>query len=77
MSNTPTPAALRLIIEGITGVELARALHVTPQAVSSQLAGKTAETSSELLDAITERGGPELAAEVAELIEAERLRRTA
>jgi predicted transcriptional regulator len=77
VSNTPTPAALALIVAGLSGAELAAELGITRSAVSYQLAGKTAATSSELLEAIERRGGKALADQVAELIAAERVKRSA
>lgn len=73
--RTPTAAAIALMREGITGKELAEALGVSPQAVSYQLAGKTATTSPGLLEAIRTRGSKKLAREVAELIETAREKR--
>lgn len=74
MSRIPGPAVLALLGAGITPKSLADTLGVTPQAVSFQLAGKSAVTSPELLDAIKARGGPELADTIAELIAGERER---
>lgn len=67
--SVPSPAALILLQHNITGAQLARTLGVTRQAVSLQLAGGTAETSTALLQAIADAGGPELAEKVARSID--------
>ncbi len=77
MTRPPTPAGLALLTAGIQPKDLAEDLGVTPQAVSYQLAGKTATTSPALLEAIKRRGGRQLASAVATLIEKSRGRRTA
>lgn len=75
MSRTPTArAGLLLALEGIRGVDLAADLDVTPQAISFHLAGRSATTPDELLDAIARRGGPELARRIADAIDTERHR---
>lgn len=75
--RTPAPATLVLLREGIMGKDLADDLGLTPQAVSYQLAGKTAATSPELLEAIAARATPALADEIATLIDTTREKRTA
>lgn len=75
MSRTPTArAGLLLALEGIRGVDLAADLDVTPQAISFHLAGRSANTPADLLDAIARRGGPDLARQIAEAIDTERHR---
>lgn len=81
----PSPAVLILLQAGITGRQLAGELDLTPQAVSWQLAGRAAETSEDLLDAIEqvareahgEDAADELRGKVARAIDAERARLTA
>ena len=77
MSRPPTPAALALLGAGIQPKTLAEELGITPQAVSYQLAGKTAVTSEQLLEEIERRGGERLAAKVARLIRKTRAGRAA
>lgn len=74
--SVPNPAALRLLQAGISGAELARRLGVSRQAVSFQLGGHTAATSSELLEAIAELGDADLALEVRDLIDTARAERS-
>jgi transcriptional regulator with XRE-family HTH domain len=54
---------------GISGAQLARRLNVTRSAVSFQLAGRAAVTNPELLEAIADLGGSDLADTVAGLID--------
>lgn len=74
-TTRPPRASLLLALAGVTGAQLARVLGVSRQAVSLQLTGGTASTSPELLEAIEDLGGPELAGQVAQAIDAERARR--
>lgn len=74
--SVPGVAALYLLQNGVTGAELARKLGVTRQAVSLQLAGGTASTSPELLEAIEELAGEEAARVVGLIVERERKART-
>lgn len=75
MSRTPTPAALELLTAGLQPKTLAEDLGISPQAVSFQLAGKSANTSPDLLEAIRARAGADLAITVAAKIEQSRLER--
>lgn len=72
MSRTPTPAGLELLGAGLQPKTLAEDLGISPQAVSFQLAGKSARTSDDLLQAITDRAGRQVAQRVAKKIEESR-----
>lgn len=77
MSRTPTPAGLELLRAGLQPKTLAADLGLSPQAVSFQLAGKSARTSDALLQAITDRAGRQVAERVAKRIEESRRAREA
>lgn len=66
--RTPTPAALILLSAGLSPKRIAEELGVTPQAVSFQLAGRAAETSSDLIAAVAALTDEKTAGQVARAI---------
>ena len=75
--SIPKPATLALLEAGIQPVELAETLGMSRQAVSQHLAGETASTSTDLLEAIAARGDQHLADKIRTLIDEARQKRRA
>jgi predicted transcriptional regulator len=68
----PSKPALKLLERGITITELARELHISPQAVSQHINGQTKELPRELLRALEARLDADTGLEVLQAILAAR-----